>query len=319
MNFLNKTFVIAVLLLQGLLTSWHAQSGIDPKYSGEPEFYKYKVDNLKITAVYDGYNVMSRKNYVVNVDSSAVNKALKSMGFPKDSIILPFTSTVIQMNNNTVVFDTGLGEKLFEQTRGKLGRFIVNFRKAGFDPLKVDKVVISHFHADHLGGLIDKNDKPVFPNATVYVPEEEYNFWMNPQNSSESDSDVIKGNFARAQKIFSIIQPVKFKQGQEFIPGVTALAADGHTPGHTSFLVKAKKNKLLIQGDLSNIPALFVEHPQWHVWSDMDKAEAEKKRIKLYNAAVKEKWFIQGFHFPFPAVGHLERDGDGFKVVPLRK
>jgi glyoxylase-like metal-dependent hydrolase (beta-lactamase superfamily II) len=108
----------------------------------------------------------------------------------------------------------------------------------------------------------------------------------------------------------------KYEWGQEVVPGVTAIETPGHTPGHTSFAVQSGPARVLIQSDVTNIPALFVRHPDWHVMYDVEPDLASRTRHRFFDMASAEKALIVGFHFPFPSLGQIERDGAGYRLVP---
>ena len=108
----------------------------------------------------------------------------------------------------------------------------------------------------------------------------------------------------------------QFEAGKELAPGITSIATPGHTPGHVSFAVQSGSGKLLVQSDVTNIPALFVRNPDWHVTFDNDPALAQTTRHKFYDMAAAEKTLVAGYHFSFPSVGYIEKDGAGYRLVP---
>lgn len=286
-----------------------------------PGYYRYNVGSFQVTAITDGMNPMPLTDYYVeNASKEDVIQAMKNALLPTDVIPLPFTAVVINTGHKIVVVDTGLGETIYQSSKGKMGQFYTNFKAAGFDVNKVDCVLITHFHADHIGGLLTAKNTSMFPNAIIYLPKEEYNFWMNNHNMHSDDSEVVKANFARAQRIFGIVkdQIQLFDIGQEIVAGIRSVSTMGHTPGHTSYIVTSGEQKLFIQGDLTNIAALFVVHPEWHVWSDMDKNQAEKERRHLYEMLASDpNMMIQGFHFPFPGVGKIIKENNGYRYIPV--
>jgi glyoxylase-like metal-dependent hydrolase (beta-lactamase superfamily II) len=136
----------------------------------------------------------------------------------------------------------------------------------------------------------------------------------NMAKARKLDVDVL---FNRARHNFGVIKnPTPYQWGKEVAPGITAIGTPGHTPGHTSFAVQSVSGKLLIQTDVTNLSALFVRHPDWHLLFDMDGDQAEQTRRKFFDMAVAEKTPIQAFHHPFPGLGHVEKDGSGYRWVP---
>ena len=131
-------------------------------------------------------------------------------------------------------------------------------------------------------------------------------------------SDLTKNYFANAKKIYAGIESkvTKYDWGKEVAPGITSVATPGHTPGHTSFVVASGSSKILIQSDVTNIPEFFLRNPDWHVAYDYDPALAQETRHKFYDMAAAEKATVVGFHFTFPSVGHVEKDGNGYRLIP---
>jgi len=109
----------------------------------------------------------------------------------------------------------------------------------------------------------------------------------------------------------------RYEWGKEVAPGITAIAAPGHTPGHTAFAVASGSSRILIQSDVTNIPEFFLRNPDWHVMYDIDPIEAAKTRHKFYDMAAAEKALVAGFHFTFPSLGHVEQDGASYRLVPV--
>ena len=109
----------------------------------------------------------------------------------------------------------------------------------------------------------------------------------------------------------------QYEPGKEVVPGITAMATSGHTPGHCSHVLSSGSASVLVQADVTNHPALFVRNPGWQVMFDMDGAMAEETRRKLYDRMAADRTMLQGFHYPFPSAGFVEKDGSGYRVVPI--
>jgi glyoxylase-like metal-dependent hydrolase (beta-lactamase superfamily II) len=221
---------------------------------------------------------------------------------------------VINTGSKLVLIDTGWGPGVDPL----VGQVLRNMAAAGIDPDAVDTVIVSHFHRDHINGLRTVDGALAFPKADIKVPAPEWAFWMNDDNMSKAAGNVMQGNFANARKMFAGLadRVTKYEWGQEVLPGVTALETPGHTPGHTSFAVQSGSGRVLIQSDVTNIPALFLRHPDWHVMYDVEPDLATRTRHKFYDMASAEKTQVVGFHFPFPCLGQVEKDGAGYRLVP---
>ncbi len=279
-----------------------------------PGIYRYKIGEFELTSINDGVNLRPMDDgFVKNAKLDEVQAALTDAYLPTDTLGIPFNQLVVNTGRRVVLIDTGSGGKLAPTA----GMLVENLEAAGIDPKAVDTVLISHFHGDHILGLTTKDGERVFPNAEVQVPETEWVFWMDDGEMSRA-SDGLKKNFETVRKTFEpLAKDIKqFKADEEAVPGITALAAYGHTPGHTIFRVDSGEDGLLVLSDTTNHPALFVRNPGWHAVFDMDAAMAEETRRKVLDMAAEERMRVQGYHFPFPANGHIAKDGDGYAFVP---
>ncbi|GLH76649.1 MBL fold metallo-hydrolase [Bradyrhizobium sp. SSBR45G] len=297
-----------------------AQTAPKPTPKQMPGIHKHKVGSIDLLSITDGTVSFPRlDNFVSNVPADEVARTLEASFLPTDAITLTFTPVVLNTSGRLVVIDTGVGEAAFIQSNGVGGQFRNNLAAAGYSVADVDQVLITHFHADHIGGLVTADNKPAFPNAQIYVPAAEYAYWMDSSNMPKTPSEAMVANFKRARRIFGVLGSTvkKFDGGVELAPGVTSMSTHGHTPGHSSFIVTSGADKVIIQGDVTTHPALFIRHPNWHGATDMDPVQAEQTRRRLYDQAVAEKTVIYGFHFPFPALGHLAREDDGYRLVSV--
>jgi len=301
--------------------SLHAARAAAPQTSKQaPGFYRYKVGSTEITAVTDGARANPLTDtFVRNVKKEEVNKALETMYLAKDQITVPYTPIVIKTGTKLVVIDTGLGPTLYEQSKGAIGQFHSNLAAAGIDRGAVDAVILSHFHGDHINGLITADNKPAFPNAEILVPTGEWKFWNDAgEESKAAGNALVEGNFKNIKRVFGALgnKVTQYEAGKEVVPGITAMATYGHTPGHVSHIVSSGNANVMVQADVTNVP-LFVQNPGWFIQFDMDTAAAEATRRKFYDMLVAERMLVQGFHYPFPSLGHVEKAGTGYRVIPV--
>jgi len=238
----------------------------------------------------------------------------------QDKLTFPFTPVVVNTGAKLVVIDTGLGPTQYEQSKGGVGQFQTNLAAAGIDRNAVDTVIISHFHGDHINGLLTADSKAAYPNAEIMVPTPEWNYWMDDGNMSKAAAgSPLENNFKNIRRVFGALgnKATQYDAGKELVSGITSMATHGHTPGHMSFVVASGSAKVLVQVDVTAAMALlFVRNPGWYA-VDMDGPMAEQTRRKLYDMAIADKMPIQGFHFPFPALGYIEKDGAGYRMVPV--
>ena len=181
-------------------------------------------------------------------------------------------------------------------------------------------MIISHFHGDHINGLLTADNKPAFPNAEVMVPAAEWKYFMDDGEMSKAAGNaLVEGAYKNARRVFDALgrKVTPYEPNKEIAPGITSLATHGHTPGHTVARDRLGQRQGLGAGRRIQYRRLFVQNPGWHIQFDMDGAAAEATRRKLYDMLAAEKMMIQGFHYPFPAVGYIEKAGSGYRVVPV--
>jgi glyoxylase-like metal-dependent hydrolase (beta-lactamase superfamily II) len=282
-------------------------------------YYRYKVGSFECTQVADGLAQFPMpEGFIKNASKDEVNKALAAAYLPTDKMTVPFNPMVVNTGSKLMVIDTGYGPEVFTQSKGARGQFLTNLVAAGVDPKAVDTVIISHFHPDHINGLVNGAGGSAFPNAEIKVPAQEAAFWMDDGNMNKAQGGLL-GAFKNTRRVMGAVQKqiTKYEWNKEVAPGITAIPTVGHTPGHTSFVISSGNGKLLVQSDVTNNPLLFLRHPGWHVAYDMDGAKAEETRRKFYDMASVEKTLIAGFHFPFPSLGHVEKRGKDYDLVPI--
>ncbi|MFT4097128.1 MAG: MBL fold metallo-hydrolase [Rhodoblastus sp.] len=281
-------------------------------------FYRYKLGAFEITAVADGSATFPlAEGFVKNVGKDEVNKALEAANLPKDQVTIVFTPIVVNTGAKLVVIDTGYGPAALEKSGGKNGQFHSNLAAAGVDRANVDAVVISHFHGDHINGLVTADGKPAFANAEILVPAPEWKFWMDDGNMSRAPEGARPG-FQNARRVFEALgnKVTQYEPGKDVVPGIQAIATHGHTPGHVSLAVASGSDSMLVTCDLTNRPELFLANPGWHLMYDMDAAMAEATRRRMFDMAVADKMRVQGFHYPFPANGRIEKTDAGYRFAP---
>jgi glyoxylase-like metal-dependent hydrolase (beta-lactamase superfamily II) len=297
-----------------------AQAAAPPSGKQAPSFYRYKVGSHEVTVAHDGSRSFAlTPEYVTNAPIDAVKKALEEAYLPPDKGIHHYAPYVINTGSKLVLIDTGFGPAAYAQTKGELGQLQTNLAAAGIKPQDIDLVVISHFHGDHVNGLIDGNSKLAYPNAEVLVPAAEWKFWMDDGEMSRASpgrmADLFKGN----RRVFDALgrKVTPYEWNKELAPGLMPIPTLGHCIGHTSFILSSGNSKIFIQSDVTNNPDLFARHPEWSANFDQDGPLAVATRKKVYDMLVAEKFLVQGFHYPFPGLAHIEKAGDGYRVVPV--
>lgn len=251
--------------------------------------------------------------FVRNAELAEVEAALAARGMPREHLDITFTVTMVESGSDLVLIDTGTGGRMAETASGISGPL----EAAGFSPEQVTRVVLSHFHPDHINGLRDESGALVFPNAEVSCPRAEWLYWMDGEAAAAAP-EAARPNF---QLVGEVLGPLAreirlLEDGEEVVPGIHAEAAHGHTPGHMIFRLSSGNEQSLVISDTTNHPALFARRPDWQVQFDMDPEQAEATRRRVLEEVVVDQIPICGYHYPFPARGMLERDGnEGYRFL----
>jgi glyoxylase-like metal-dependent hydrolase (beta-lactamase superfamily II) len=309
----------ALTALAPIAATLPARAAAPPIGKQAPGFYRYKVGSFEMTVIMDGVAATPLPDtYVANAQKAAVNAALESDFMEKDKALHAYTAVVVNTGSKLVAMDTGLGLGVFNQSKGALGQYHSNLKLAGIDASQIDTVIISHFHGDHINGLVGADNKPAFPNAEVMVPALEWAFWSDESNTSKLP-EVARGQMGNVKRVFGVVGKVtQYEAGKELVPGITSIASPGHTPGHTSHLITSGNGKVLVQADITaGMASLFARNPDWQFLFDTDKPQAVATRKKLYDMAVAEKLMVQGYHFPFPSTAYIEKSGNGYRLSPV--
>jgi glyoxylase-like metal-dependent hydrolase (beta-lactamase superfamily II) len=297
-----------------------AGAAAPPSGKQAPGFHRYKVGSIEVTVVTDGVNKFKfADNHVTNKSRDEVNAALAAAHYEKDMMTTPYNPVVVNTGSKLVVIDTGTSEANFERSKGSAGQFQANLKAAGIDRNAVDSVVISHFHGDHINGLLAPDNKLAFPNAEILVPAAEWKYFMDDGEMSRAPAGRIQEVFKNLRRVFDAIgrKVTPYEPNKEIAPGITAVATSGHTPGHSSHIVASGSDKVYIQADVTHVPYLFARNPDWHAFYDQDGAMAEQTRRKVYDMLVAEKMMVQGFHYPFPGLAFVEKSGNGYRETPV--
>lgn len=297
-----------------------AQATTSPTGAQAPGFYRYKVGNYECTSINDGARSFPMPDkFVTNVPKEEALAAAEAAYMPKGMVTVPFNPQLINTGSKLILIDSGNGVANLEPSKGAVGRTLQNLAASGVDAKSIDIVLLSHLHPDHTNGIRAADGSMAFPNAEIMVPAKDWEFWMSDENAARAQSsEMMKNYFANVKKTFAGIESrvTRYDWGKEVAPGITSIATPGHTPGHTSFAVASGNARVLIQSDVTNIPEFFLRNPDWHVVFDVDPDMAQQTRHKFYDMAAAEKATVVGFHFIFPSVGHVEKNGAGYRLIP---
>jgi glyoxylase-like metal-dependent hydrolase (beta-lactamase superfamily II) len=278
-----------------------------------PGFYRLMLGDFEITALSDGTVAIPVDTLLTNTTPAKIQQALDRW-YLKEPVAFSDNAYLINTGAKLVLVDAGTGS-LFGPTLGKLVDSMV---ASGYRPEQVDEIYITHMHADHVGGLM-AGDKMVFPNAIVRADQHDVDFWLS-QAKMDAASKEEKGSFKDAMgSINPYIAAGKFKPfngDTELMPGIKAMASPGHTPGHTTYVVESKGQKLVLWGDLMHVAAVQFADPSVSIKFDTDSKSAALQRKRAFADAASHGYWVAAAHLPFPGIGHLRADGKGYAWVP---
>ena len=308
-----RIFVVSLVAATALIFA-SAPLAAAPQLKGQaPGFYRMMLDDFEIVALSDGTVPLDLRKLMTNTTPVRVDQLLKR-SFLADPVETSVNAYLVNTGTMLVLIDTGAG-KLFGPT---LGNLLNNLKAAGYQPEQVDEIYITHMHADHVGGLM-AGDKLAFPNAIVRADKRDAEFWLSQANldaAPEGAKDFFKGAMASINPYIASGKFKPFDGSGELTPGIKAVATYGHTKGHTMYLVESKGQKLAVLGDLMHVASVQFVNPSVTFAYDTDPKPAALQRKKVYAEGAKEGFWIAVAHLPFPGVGHLRADGQGYVYYP---
>jgi glyoxylase-like metal-dependent hydrolase (beta-lactamase superfamily II) len=214
-----------------------ARAAMPPAGKQAAGWYRYRIGTIEVTVATDGVaRFKMAEGHVTNVKLDTVNAALAEVFMEKDMMTTPYNPIAVNIGSKLAVIDTGTGESNYKRTKGIGGQFITNLSAAGIDRGAVDTVIISHYHSDHINGLLMDDNSLTYPNAEILVPAPEHAFWMDDGEMNQASNGRVQNNFKNVRRVFNteVMKRVKtYEWDKEVIPGVTAQSTPGHTPGHT--------------------------------------------------------------------------------------
>lgn len=275
-----------------------------------PYFYRFGFGEAQVSVVSDGPLPLGDPgDSFLGVGKDEVRAMLERNFLDTKNVVLEQNIPVVNLGDRLVMFDTGMGtSQAFGPTTGRL---IKSLAEAGIDPGAIDAIVCSHAHIDHIGGIVDAQNKPLFPNAEVWLSQADFDYWTDEGKLGSP----VKAFVEHARKnLLPVRERIKFfKDGQEFLPGVTAIAAPGHTVGHTIFMITSAGKNFCFMGDLTHHQVLLLERPLMEFAYDTDPKQSAQTRLKLLTMLADKKIPVMSYHFPWPGFGHLAKAGDGFR------
>jgi glyoxylase-like metal-dependent hydrolase (beta-lactamase superfamily II) len=281
---------------------------------------RFSVGTFDCIVVMDGIHTYEHpaQLFFANAPQESLEPALAAHGLDLKKwqyYVSPYPSLLVDTGEHRVLVDTGAGD--MSPTTGHL---IANLQALGIAPDDVDMVILTHGHPDHIGGTVDREGQPAFPNARYVMSKEEWEFWtgapdLTPLPTPEWFKEALLTCAANC------LPPIGGQldladSGSEIVPGVRAIATSGHTPGHIALAISSEGEQLLCTGDVALHP-VHLERPDWYTSADLAPQQALVSRSRLLDMAVAQQTLVHAFHFPYPGLGHVIRKGDAWQWEPI--
>jgi len=278
--------------------------------------HRFHVGGMRVTMIDDARFTFPAPAFAANQPEGAAASFLTRFGLPGDFVSLHMQVSLIETGGAKVLLDTGMGGVTFPGNEPDNGRLIAGLQAVGVTPADIDAVILSHGHPDHLGGCSVGGD-PAFPNATYHMPPEELEFWtQKPGDEANFPNFMLGVGNAQLAPIRDRIKP--YKDGEEVVPGVTAVSAPGHTLAHHAFMLHDGGERLLHLVDVAVHYLVGTEQPDWALAVEMNPEQAFETRRRLFRQSAEERLLVAGYHFPFPGIGRIVEQGAAWRFVPMQ-
>jgi glyoxylase-like metal-dependent hydrolase (beta-lactamase superfamily II) len=303
--------ILPPILLMFLFTL-HSNAAPPLQATTPADFYEFQFGDFLVTALLDGFK--PRKPAAIATDPNEVKKHLERHRID-EAVMASYNVFLINTGSKLLLVDAGTGDML-----GENGGYLVDsLRAAGHQPEQIDAVLITHFHPDHINGLVSDGEL-VFPNADVFCDERESEYWLDEDQEAKAPEAARE----RFNQIQSILAPVveserlkPFPSSSDLFPGVSASTAPGHSPGHTAYLVESGGQTLLFWGDTVHIEQAQFANPELTVKFDWDQGAAAKRRLYFLILADRHGWVIASPHISFPGLGKVIEEETGYRWIPV--
>lgn len=295
--FAGAALPLAAALGSSLLASTGARAAAPLAGPSTPIHYRARLGSFDVTALRAGGGPMDnpQQTFGLNVDPEEFAAVSEANFIPADRSFNTFSPAIVNTGSELVLFDTGLNP----------AGITAALAAAGYTPDQVDIVVLTHMHGDHIGGIVGETG-PTFPNARYVTGQVEYDYWAGAGN--EGFDTRVKPLADR----FTFLE-----DGGSPVSGITAMAAYGHTPGMFGYMIESDGKQLMLTADMANHAVWSVNNPDWDVRFDMDKPAAAETRRRILGMLAADRIPFLAYHLPFPGIGYVEEDGNGFRHVPV--
>ena len=277
----------------------------------ETGFHRFRIGEREAAVVTDGPLLLTPASGVfLELTPTQIENTLHAAFLPNEPMRIEQNILLVNIDGALVLFDNGMGSsQLFGP---QAGRLLESLADAGVAADEIDVLVLSHAHPDHCWGTMRDDGTPTFPNATIYMAEQELRFWESC--TDRVLSDVVVGFDKHLAPLRDRIR--FFTDGQEFLPGLRAIAAPGHTPGHTIFTISSADEQLCVLCDIAFHDPLSFAYPEGHSAYDQDQVMGAQTRSRTLAWLAETRTRLVSYHAPWPGIGHVARSGAAYRFVP---
>ncbi|MBD0272175.1 MAG: MBL fold metallo-hydrolase [Acetobacteraceae bacterium] len=317
---LNRRLLLGASAALPFLPSAGAEARAPFRNTTPPAWYRFKIGDFEATVVSDGRLPLGAIPPAFPASPpEEVSALMRDHFLPPDTATLEQNALVVNTGRHLILFDTGMGDSMGEQSKmfgPTTGKLLQNLRAAGIEPGQIDVVCATHAHCDHVWALVNRRGQRVFPNARVAISEADLRFWTDDNN--KRGPDFMKVFIDGAKKNLSAYRDrmIMVRDGQEVVPGVTAFSAPGHTIGHHVYAIRSGNETLVNTGDLAHHQVLLLRKPAWEFSFDTDPKQSAQTRTRMLDRFATDREQILSYHFPWPGIGHVAREGDGYEWMP---
>nr|WP_132032063.1 MBL fold metallo-hydrolase [Aquabacter spiritensis] len=287
-----------------------------PRPQANAGFYQFRIGEIRATVLSDGVIGGPPRIYAGDAPEAELRAALRRAFLPTDHLTLNLNTLLLETGGRRILLEAGAGSTMGNDA----GRVFANLAAIGLTANDIDVVVISHTHPDHVGNLRAADGGKAFPRAVVFAPAADWDFFVrgDPDLSYMPVPEEFRRRFGAAIKrsVAPVAEAIElYEPGTEIVPGLTTIAASGHTPGMAAFLVHSGAEQLLLTADLAYHPVVNIDRP-WRPGPDRDKEAALAARRRIFDRAAADEMLVLGFHYPFPGLGRMRTVDGGYAWVP---
>jgi glyoxylase-like metal-dependent hydrolase (beta-lactamase superfamily II) len=324
----RSIFVLTLLALMSVVPGSAVSFAAAPRAGTQaPGFYRMMLGDFEITALLDGTHPFPDAAVLTKGGIGAGTERSKLFdddpGEANALLAASYLKVPTEGSINAFLINTGAKLILIDSGAGTLygaccGHLIENLRASGYQPEQVDEVLLTHLHADHVGGVAP-GGAMAFPNAVIRASKLDADYWLNDGSEKAAPSflaPMFDGDKISLKPYIAAGRFVPFDGAAELVPGIRAVPAPGHTPGHTSYSVESEGQKLLVWGDIVHVAAIQFPDPSVSVEYDSDAIQAEATREAIFSQAARQGYWIGAAHISFPGLGHVGVKGREFIWIP---